>query len=136
MRGLAAVAARASPVAALRAQPLRLHQPRHAMLAAALAELAQVVGHLAVAVDAAALEPGLLDSTQQAPVVDGSRRVRCRAPGVVAARMHIQDLAQAPHRMRPLMVLDERVPHPDCLAKYAAAFFRISRSSVTRRSSA
>ena len=34
------------------------------------------------------------------------------------------------------MRLDERVPHPDCLAKYAAAFFRMSRSSVTRRSSA
>jgi len=34
------------------------------------------------------------------------------------------------------MALGERVPNPDCLAKYAAAFFRMSRSSVTRLSSA
>ena len=34
------------------------------------------------------------------------------------------------------MPLNKRVPHPDCLAKYAAAFFRMSRSSVTRLSSA
>ena len=34
------------------------------------------------------------------------------------------------------MCLDERVLHPDCLAKYAEAFFRISRSSVVRLSSA
>jgi len=33
------------------------------------------------------------------------------------------------------MILDKLVPHPDSLAKYRAAFFNISRSSVTRRSS-
>jgi hypothetical protein len=33
------------------------------------------------------------------------------------------------------MGADEGVPHRDSLAKYAAAFFRMSRSSVTRLSS-
>lgn len=33
------------------------------------------------------------------------------------------------------MPLNKCVLHPDCLAKYAAAFFRMSRSSVTRLSS-
>jgi len=38
--------------------------------------------------------------------------------------------------MVTLVVPDERVPYRDSLAKYAAAFFRMSRSSVTRRNSA
>jgi hypothetical protein len=38
--------------------------------------------------------------------------------------------------MLMLMIFDEGVLYPDSLAKYAAAFFRMSRSSVTRLSSA
>jgi len=34
------------------------------------------------------------------------------------------------------VLADECVLHPDCLAKYAAAFFRISRSSAVLLSSA
>lgn len=64
-------------------------------------------------------------------------------PGVFTVERHIRGkwvdlhyLAHAPHAVFMLVALDERVPHPDCLAKYAAAFFRMSRSSVTRLSSA
>ena len=37
--------------------------------------------------------------------------------------------------MAGFMVPNERIPYRDSLAKYAAAFFRMSRSSVTRFSS-
>ena len=57
-------------------------------------------------------------------------------PGVIAAGVHIHDHAQLTNSMGLLVALDECVPHPDCLAKYAAAFFKMSRSSVTRLSSA
>jgi hypothetical protein len=46
--------------------------------------------------------------------------------------MHLHDRAQPLNTMNSLMALNERAPHPDCLAKHAAAFFEMSRSSVTR----
>lgn len=56
-------------------------------------------------------------------------------PGIVAAATHMQGPTEARHPMVRLLSLDERVPHVDSLAKYAAAFFKMSRSSVTRASS-
>jgi hypothetical protein len=50
--------------------------------------------------------------------------------------MDLQHAAQRAHRMLPAMILDERVLHQDPLAKYAAAFFKMSRYSVTRLNSA
>ncbi|EAV40697.1 ATPase [Stappia aggregata IAM 12614] len=41
---------------------------------------------------------------------------------------------ECPHRKYRAMLGDERVPHFASLAKYAAAFFKMSRSSVTRAS--
>ncbi|CAM8634929.1 hypothetical protein MCEMSHM24_03088 [Comamonadaceae bacterium] len=38
--------------------------------------------------------------------------------------------------MGTFVTLNKRVPCPDSLAKYAAAFFKMSRSSLTRLSSA
>jgi len=35
--------------------------------------------------------------------------------------MDLHHIAHAPHAVFLRMALDERVPHPDCLAKYAAA---------------
>ena len=61
------------------------------MLATTLAELAHIVGHLAIAVDAATLEPGLLDSAKQALVVDGARRPSIR---IHAERVLPRDLEQ------------------------------------------
>lgn len=78
----------------------------------------------------------MLEQAQQPLIVLGPRARRLGLPGVLAAGVHLHDLTQAPHAVLPLMELDERVLHRDCLAKYAAAFFRMSRSSVTRLSSA
>ncbi len=46
------------------------------------------------------------------------------------------DLTHHPGWMQLVMLLDKLVLHPDSLAKYFAAFFRMSRSCVTRRRSA
>ena len=107
----------------------------HPINAAGLSHVSQVSMHFAVAIDRAALKPGLLDLAGQLLVLFGSGRLRTMAPGVVTAGMNIQRQTHPLHRILFLMVLDKRVPHPDCFAKYAAAFFNMSRSSVTRLSS-
>ncbi|ARB25336.1 hypothetical protein AM394_02025 [Klebsiella oxytoca] len=53
-------------------------------------------------------------------------------PGVKPTRMHIQHLAEQTDRPATIVVTDKGVPQSDSFAKYAAAFFNISRSSVTR----
>src|SRR5699024_9860322 len=116
-------------------QAFATHQPRNPVLAAALAEIAQVPRDLAVAVHAATLQPRLLDQAQHASIVPGPCRQWLTTPCVVAAGVHAQQAAHAAHPELLLMVSHEGVLHPDCFAKYAAAFFRMSRSSVTRRSS-
>ena len=55
--------------------------------------------------------------------------------GVIAAAVYLENTAHAGESKLALMCLHERVLHPDCLAKYDAAFFRMSRSSVVRLSS-
>lgn len=44
--------------------------------------------------------------------------------------MHTEHLAQPPHRELVLKFSNEGVPYPDVLAKYTAAFFKMSHSSV------
>src|SRR4030095_6650959 len=56
-------------------------------------------------------------------------------PLVVAAARYAQHGAQARHLEQPAMATDEGVLHGSSRAKYAAAFFRMSRSSVTFASS-
>ena len=50
--------------------------------------------------------------------------------------MNFEDAAHASESELRTMILYERALHPDCLAKYAVAFFSMSRSSVVRLSSA
>ena len=52
------------------------------------------------------------------------------------AGQYIHHRAHPAHAMGTFVTLDKRVPYPDSLAKYAAAFFKMSRSSLTRLSSA
>lgn len=133
---LANAHAGSASIVGLRAQPFELEQSCHTMLAAALTQIAHVQRQLAIAVHTATLEPSLLEQARQPQIVLGSWAVWLSPPGVVAAGVHLYHLAHAPHAVLMLVALDECVLHPDCLAKYAAAFFRMSRSSVTRRSSA
>lgn len=54
----------------------------------------------------------------------------------IAAGMDLHHLAKPPYRMLFFFPLDESGPYRDSLTKYAAAFFRMSCSSVMRFSSA
>lgn len=99
------------------------------------AQIAHVHGQLAVAIDTATLQPSVLEKAQQTIVLATSTH-RLNLPVVVADGANDHDLAQPANAVPAFMALDEHVLHPDCLAKYAAASFRRSRSSVTRLRSA
>lgn len=91
---------------------------------------------LAVAVDPAALQPRLLGQFTKASSPHGHGLHLRLEPRVKPARMNAEDPA---HRSCPKpcpVISDECMLHRDSLAKYAAAFFRMSCSSVTRFSSA
>src|SRR5690606_32898576 len=73
---------------------------------------------------------------QQALIVPLAGTGALAQPGVVAAAVHAQHPAHRDQAELADVRAHERVLRPYPLAKYAAAFFRMSRSSVTRRSSA
>ena len=64
-----AIMAFAAAVASLRTQAFCAHQAIDAVLAAALAQVAQIVADLAIAIDPSALEPGLMHQRAHASVV-------------------------------------------------------------------
>ena len=100
-----------------------------------LALVQQVVVQLAIAVHLATIFPWLADQLGLADVVARPPAQRGLQPGIEAARADAQVPTHRPHLISRPMVDDERVSHFASLAKYAVAFFRMSRSSVTRRSS-
>ena len=61
--GRFAVTPHTTPIANLGAQAITTHQAIHAMLAAALAQIAKVMRDLAIAIDATAFQPALLDQS-------------------------------------------------------------------------
>ena len=87
---------------------------------------------LAIAIDFATLLPRMPDEFGLARIFPGPLAQRVLEPSVETARMDAQATAHRPHRKQGAMLSDERAPHLASLAKYAVAFFRISRSSVTR----
>src|SRR6476619_1507450 len=119
-RWLAITLSMPTPIAGLGTQYFIAHQAVDTMLAAALAQITQVVGNLAITIDAATFQPGLLDQPQQPLILPlPCRDWRC-APGIVAAGMHFHHPAHASHRMLGFMSPDECVPYRDSLAQYAA----------------
>ncbi|CAM2179519.1 hypothetical protein BLAT2472_40595 [Burkholderia latens] len=78
----------------------------------------------------------MLDQTEQSIILMLADTDCLPLPDVIAAAMHAKDSA---HRMQAELAemgSHERVPCRYPCAKYAAAFFRMSRSSVMRLSSA
>src|SRR5664280_2941485 len=56
-------------------------------------------------------------------------------PSIISALCYIQYSAQKHNRIGESQLLNQRVPFSDSLAKYAAAFFKMSRSILARDSS-
>ncbi len=90
---------------------------------------------LAVAIDLAAIIPSLFEQSHLSLVFQSPLTERSLQPGVKATRVNAEHAAHATHTELLVMPFDKRVSHFASLAKYAVAFFRMSRSSVTRASS-
>ena len=89
------------------------------MLAAALARVTKALGDLAVAMDATALQSGLLDQAGEALICLAPFGKRLGSPGVIATGMDLHHLAKPPHGMPFFFALDEGVAYRGSLAKYA-----------------
>ncbi len=112
------------------------HDPRHAMLSAGLAGLAQVPVNPRAAVRHVARLTRQADQPEKPRILTSSDRLRLLEPRVETTPMHPKNATHRGDPKLPAMITDERVPYRDALAKYAAAFFRMSRSSSTRLGSA
>jgi len=108
----------------------------HTIDAALLAQIAQVVGYFAIAINHPALQQRLRNVTEQTLVLPGQLVLRLDAPRIETLGMNSHHLAQAPHRKFTPHFLSEGAPYTDVLADYTGAFFKILRSSVTRFNSA
>jgi len=119
-----------------RAQLGLAHQASHALLPAPNAILKQIAMHAGTAVNAVAVLERLFDVEQQGFIGRGSIRFGFDLPGAVPAALNAQHPAHAAQTKLSVVLGHEFVLHPDSLAKYVAAFFRMSRSSFARLNSA
>ena len=87
---------------------------------------------LAITIDAARLKPELFDLPGQHLICLVTLRMWLLKPEIKSTRMDIQNPTEQTNRPATAVVADKGVPQSDSFAKYAAAFFNISRSSVTR----
>ncbi len=111
------------------------HEPMHPMATATFTQIAQILGDLAMPIDTAAGQPVVLDQSQQALVLLGALTVGRASPGVIASPVDAQHGAHRAQPELPAVGRHERTL-PSTLGKVRGGFFRMSRSSVTRRNSA
>jgi hypothetical protein len=97
-----------------------------------LAQITQIIMPFAITVDLAAILSCLVYQRALAYIIAGSVAQRGFEPGIKTTEMHPQHSAHRPDRKFSPVPFDKRVLHRDSLAKYAVAFSRMSRSSVTR----
>src|SRR5690606_12016214 len=106
---------------------------------ALLPAIPQVHMDLAITINATGLQPELFNLSCQSQIYLVALRMRLLKPGVKDTGMNIQHPTEHPteqtNRPATAVVTDKGVPQSDSFAKYAAAFFNMSRSSVTRFSS-
>ncbi len=129
-----AIAPSTTAITSLGLEAFCAHQAIDPMLVTTLAQVGQVGRNLAIAIDPARFQPRLLDERQEQPVLLGPLGFGSGLPSVVAAGM---DAHYAAHRANGMLGFgshNECVLYRNSLAKNAAAFFRMSRSSVTRMS--
>ena len=121
-------------------------QPGDPVLRNLFPEIPQIVGALAIALNLAAIGPGLPDEVRLARIVLRAAAERFIQPGVEAAEVNPQHPAHCPDAEPDLMRPDKRARHPDSRAKGAFAMvlepvghhgspvFRMSCYLVTRAS--
>ena len=109
-----------------------LHQPPDPVHSALLSGITQIEIDLAITIDAARLKPELFDLPGQHLICLVTLRMWLLKPEIESTRMDIQNPTEQTNRPATAVVADKGVPQSDSFAKYAAAFFNMSRSSVTR----
>ena len=134
-RRLAAIGAGPTLVAYLGLDPGQPGETSDAVGATGLSLIKEVVMQLAIALDPAAFLPGLAETCGLAHIFPGPFAQRVLQPGIETTGPDTQTAAHRPHRELLAMLSNKRVSHFASLAKYAVAFFKMSRSSVTRASS-
>lgn len=121
-----------APVPDLSLYPGTIHQSPDSIHSALLPAIPQVQMDLAITINATGLQPELFDLSRQSQIYLVALRIRLLKPGVKATGMNIQHPAEQTNRPAKGVVTNKGVPQSDSFAKYAAAFFNMSRSSVTR----
>lgn len=120
-RRLASVAARTPLVADLRLDPCKLCQSGHAVRADTFFLLQKIVVQFAIAVDLAAVGPGIQQHLRLALVFNRPIAQRHLKPGMEPARLDAQAPTHGPDGKLPSMLGYERVSHLASPAKYALA---------------
>ena len=76
------------------------------------------------------LPVNLTENRKQLLILGYTHTQEAIRPGIVTAQTHGEGRTQATNAMGPFLRPDEPVSHLDSLAKNAAAYFKMSRSSV------
>ncbi len=105
------------------------HDASYTLPPHSLSGFAKIQKHTRASVDPIARPIRLADQRQEPFVFDGPIRERLVHPGVEPAADDSQNPAQRPDWESIPIGMDEGVLYSGSLAKYAAAFFRMSRSS-------
>jgi hypothetical protein len=110
------------------------HNAVHEILTARLPMIFHIQRDVSIVIRKSALYPKLVDLPEQTLILNGPLALRLFEPGIESAGMNFQHTTHGHHWILLESCLYERVFFFDSLAKYTAASFNISRSSVTRRS--
>jgi hypothetical protein len=105
------------------------HDPGYSLPSDVLPCFTKIQEYPRAPVDPAAGRLRLADQLKEAFVFDRTVRERPVDPSIETARSDLQDPAHCPNWKSGALRVDEGVLYSDSLAKYAAAFFRMSRSS-------
>ena len=124
-----------APVSDLSLYPDTLHQSPDSVHSVLLPSVPKVQMDLAITINATGLQSKLFDLSRQSQIYMVALRMRLLKPGVKATGMNIQHPTEQTNRPATGVVTDKGVPQSDSFAKYAAAFFNMSCSSLTRFSS-
>ena len=116
-------------IATDRSDSVSSHDASHSLSADLFPRFTKVQEYAGAAVDSAAGHVRLTDQLEQPLVFDRTIRKRLVDPGIEATPSDLQDPAHPPDREPIPLRMNEGVLYSDSLAKYAAAFFRMSRSS-------
>ena len=121
-------------IASLRPDASFSHNAVHTVFTARLAVVFHVQRDVSVAIGKPTFNPKLFDLSEQAFVFNGPLALRLVEPAIEPAGVNFQYPTHGRHWILLESCLYERVFFFDSTAKYTAASFNISRSSVTRRS--